>query len=188
MAVDMKNLKHIVENYRPTCEQETCDRKIMLQFLTANADCLTRDNQIAHFTASSWIVNRGRDKVLMAYHNIYDSWAWTGGHADGEADLLQVAIREACEETGITSVRPVKDRPCSLEIITVDGHIKRGSYVASHLHMNLTYLLEAEEGQDLFVKADENSGVRWIPCDELDKYVSESWMMTRVYEKLLKLL
>lgn len=184
----MKELKRIIENYRPACEQETGDREIMLQFLTANPDCLTRDNRIAHFTASSWIVNKERDKVLMAYHNIYDSWAWTGGHADGEADLLSVAMREACEETGITSVRPVKETPCSLEIITVDGHIKRGSYVSSHLHLNLTYLLEADQHQDLFVKADENSGVRWIPCDELARYVSEPWMMKWIYEKLRSLL
>ena len=81
-------------------------------------------------------------RFLMAYHNIYDSWAWTGGHADGEADFLKVAIREAMEETGITRVTPVTEDIFSLEVLTVDGHEKKGAYVSSHLHLNVTYLLE----------------------------------------------
>lgn len=98
----------------------------------------------------------------MVYHNIYDSWSWTGGHADGEADLAQVALREAKEETGLSQIEFVKETPVSLEIITVDGHEKRGHYVPSHLHLNLTYLFRAEEGQRLHMKEDENSGVKWI--------------------------
>ena len=181
----MEKLLHMIEQYIPACEQEERDRELMIRFLQSNEDCLSRDNRIAHFTGSSWIVNKKRDKVLMAYHNIYDSWAWTGGHADGAADLLQVAIREAKEETGIRTIEPIMKEPCSLEILTVDGHIKRGVYIASHLHLNLTFLLEADEGQALSVKADENSGVRWILCDELEKYVSEPWMMQWVYRKLM---
>lgn len=181
----MEELKWTIENYKPVCEQEEKDRKIMLHFLQSNADCLTRENRIAHFTASSWIFNERRDKVLMVYHNIYDSWSWTGGHADGEADLLQVAVREAKEETGVESIKTIMEQPCSLEIITVDGHIKRGAYVPSHLHLNLTYLLEAAEDQRLTTKADENSGVQWISIDRLKEYVSEPWMMKWIYEKLL---
>ena len=69
----------------------------------------------------------------------------------------------------------------------VEGHIKRGAYVASHLHLNLTYLLEADDRQELTIKADENSDVRWIYISELDKCVSEPWMMKWVYKKLMKL-
>lgn len=183
----MEKLKQVLRNYIPTCEQEVCDKETMLKFLSENPDCLTRQNRLAHFTASSWIVNPDRDKVLMVYHNIYDSWSWTGGHADGEADLLSVAMKEATEETGVTKVTPLQETPCSLEIITVDGHIKRGAYVPSHLHMNLTYLLEAAEDQQLSIKADENSGVQWIPISRIAAYVSEPWMLKWIYEKLLKL-
>ena len=48
-------------------------------------------------TASSVIVHPARTKTLMAFHKIYQSWAWTGGHVDGETDLLHVAMREARE-------------------------------------------------------------------------------------------
>ena len=180
----MKTLIEAITAFVPTCEQEERDKKMMLAFLDANSDCLTRDNPVAHITASAWVVNPDRDKVLMVYHNIYDSWSWTGGHADGEADLEAVAYREAREETGIKELKPLMDGPASLEVITVDGHVKRGQYVSSHLHLNLTYLFEASEDQALTVKEDENSGVAWIPRDELESYVSEPWMLKWIYQKL----
>lgn len=181
----MDQLRRVVMEYVPNCEQEERDKALMLGFLDANADCLTRDNLIAHFTASSWIVNPSGNKVLMVYHRIYDSWSWTGGHADGEADLLAVAVREAKEETGISSITVAADKPVSLEVITVDGHIKKDVYVSSHLHLNLTYLLVADEEQKLSVKEDENTDVQWIPLEELSSWVSEPWMLKWVYQKLI---
>ena len=170
--------------YIPRNEQETADREFFLSFAENNPDCLLRENKLAHFTASAWIVTPARDKFLMVYHNIYDSWSWSGGHADGEADLQSVAYREAREETGIEILKPLMDGPVSMEVITVDGHVKKGEYVSSHLHMNLTYLFEADESQALHIKADENSGVAWIPIEALSEYVSEPWMLKWVYRKL----
>ena len=93
----------------------------------------------------------------MAYHNLYDSWSWLGGHADGDRDLLAVSMREVREESGLTAVRPVSPHIYSLEILTVDGHEKRGAYVSSHLHLNVTYLLEADPAAPVRRKPDENS-------------------------------
>lgn len=180
----MNTLRAAIAAFIPTCEQETLDQKLILSFMDANPDCLTRQNKTAHMTASAWVVNPARDKVLMVYHNIYDSWSWSGGHADGESDLQSVAYREAREETGIEILKPLMDGPVSMEVITVDGHVKKGEYVSSHLHMNLTYLFEAPEDQALSVKEDENSGVAWIPKDALSEYVSEPWMLKWVYCKL----
>lgn len=180
----MKTLRKAIAAFVPSCEQEVWDQNMILAFMDANPDCLTRENEVAHMTASAWVVNPARDKVLMVYHNIYDSWSWTGGHADGEADLAAVAYREVQEETGIRDLKPLMDGPSSLEVITVDGHVKRGKYVSSHLHLNLTYLFEASEEQALTVKEDENSGVAWIPRKELDRYVSEPWMLKWIYQKL----
>ena len=148
--------------YVPYNEQEARDRALLLECLRREPEVLTRQNPLAHFTASAWIVNPARTRVLMAYHNIYHSWSWLGGHADGESDLLAVALREAREESGIRSARPVLENIFSLEALTVDGHEKRGAYVSSHLHLNVTYLLEADEEEALSIKPDENSGVRWL--------------------------
>ena len=144
----------------------------------------TRENEAAHLTASAWVVNGDRERVLMAYHNIYDSWSWLGGHADGERDLLAVAMREVREESGLARVAPVSEALFSLEILTVDGHEKRGRYVPSHLHLNLTYLLEADEHELLAVKPDENSAVAWFGREEAVEASSEPWFRARVYSKL----
>jgi len=170
--------------YSPKCPQEESDKKIMLDFAAKNENAFLRENKTAHFTASSWIVNKDMTKVLMVFHKIYNSWSWTGGHADGDRDLLNVAIKEAKEETGLEHIIPLSEEILSLEIITVDGHEKRGEYVPSHLHLNVTYLLIADEGDRLFVKEDENSAVSWFYLDEAIEKSSEPWMAERIYKKI----
>lgn len=175
-----------IARYEPFNEQEMRDKDVILRFLEENDNAFLRENLIAHMTASAWVVNPKRDKVLMVYHRIYDSWAWTGGHADGEEDLLAVALREVTEETGVTHVRPVSKDIFSLETVTVEGHEKRGEYVPSHLHLNLTYLLEADDTEALRVCEDENKGVAWFGLDEALRASTEPWFVKRIYGKLNK--
>ena len=170
--------------YTPYNEQEAADRRNILAFLNTFQNAFLRENEIAHMTASAWVVNPDRTKVLMVYHKIYDSWSWTGGHADGETDLLAVAVREVQEETGIRSARAVFPEIFSLEILTVDGHEKRGQYVSSHLHLNVTYLLEADDTEKLVVCEEENRGVAWFSLDEALKASTEPWFVNRIYRKL----
>ena len=170
--------------YQPFNEQEEMDRAELIRLLNGPQDIFTRENRQAHMTASAWTVNRSRTKALMVWHNIYRSWSWMGGHADGERDLLRVACREVREESGLTTVRPVTEDIFSLEILTVDGHEKRGKYVSSHLHLNVTYLLEAEEEEQVSVKPDENSGVKWFTLDEAVAASTEPWFQARIYSKL----
>ena len=174
-----------IQKYKPVNEQETRDKEQMLQFINKNPDYLLRDNQIAHFTASMWTVNKERTKTLMVYHNIYKSWSWVGGHADGEEDLCAVALRELWEETGVAHARLVSKDILSLETIIVEGHEKRGVYVPSHLHMNITYLAEADEEETLVVNEEENQAVKWWTFEEALKVSTEPWMVERIYKKLM---
>ena len=173
-----------IKAYRPWNEQERQDQVLILDFLRKNSDAFYRTNLLAHMTASAWVVNPQRSKVLMVYHRLYDSWSWAGGHADGEEDLLAVALREVREETGVQRLRPVTEEIYSLEVLTVDGHEKRGQYVPSHLHLNLTYLLEAEEEQPLRVCEAENSGVAWFSLADALSASTEPWFVERIYKKL----
>ena len=173
-----------IARYEPFNEQEMRDKAVILRLLEENDDAFLRENLIAHMTASAWVVNRERTRVLMVDHRLYDSWSWTGGHADGEEDLLAVALREVTEETGVTHVRPVSKDIFSLETLTVDGHEKRGEYVPSHLHLNLTYLLEADDTEALRVCEDENKGVAWFGLDEALRASTEPWFVKRIYGKL----
>ena len=183
MKLDTEQLTKQIEEYIPYNEQEQKDKETMLKYLNTFDNTLTRKNEFGHFTASSWIVNPQRTKVLVIYHNIYQSWGWTGGHCDGENDLLQVAIREAKEETSIEHIRPLKEGIYSLEIVCVDGHVKKGKYVSAHVHLNLTFLLEADEKDILKIKEDENSGVKWIDIQEAIQITNEE-NMKPIYQKL----
>lgn len=177
------NLKEQIENYKPYNEQEEKDKETMLKYINTFDDVLTRNNEFGHFTASSWTVNKQRTKVLMIYHNIYKSWAWTGGHADGEENLLNVAIRELKEETGVKNVKVLNNDIFSLEIICVDGHVKREKYVSSHVHLNVTYLLEVDEEETLKIKEDENSAVKWVNIEDVEKVTDEKWVRENIYRK-----
>lgn len=178
-----QKLFDIIERYTPQCEQEEADKEIMLSFIKEHENCLFRENKIGHFSASSWIINEDKTKVLMIYHNIYKNWGWTGGHADGEEDLFSVALREAKEETGVRNIISLKPEPLSLESLCVNSHYKKGVFVPSHLHFNVTYLFQADEKEELRIKADENSGVKWFNLDQAPHITSEECMKD-VYNKL----
>lgn len=181
----MIKLYEQIKNYTPVNEQEQRDKEQMLAFMDANENCLTRENTVAHFTTSIWTVNKEHTKTLMVYHNIYNSWSWIGGHADGVENLSEVALRELQEETGVNHAKLVNDDIFSIETLTVDGHIKKGTYVPCHLHFNVTYLAEADEAETLIVKEDENQAVKWFTFDEALEASTEPWMVEHVYKKLI---
>lgn len=185
IKINVDSLKNNIEKFIPYNEQEEVDKKIMLNYIKDFDDVLTRQNEYGHFTSSAFVLNKDRSKILMAYHRIYNSWAWVGGHSDGDNDLLYVAMKETKEETGIKNVVPISKDIYSLELINVNGHEKRGKYVGSHVHLNVTYLLEADENEEIHIKEDENSGVRWIPINKILESSSEPWVRDRVYAKII---
>ncbi len=180
------NVIEQIRAYQPFNIQEEKDRKNILRFLETQENAFERSNEIAHMTASAWVVNPGRDRILMAYHRIYDSWSWLGGHCDGDEDCLAVAIREVKEETGVRKVVPLSEDIFSLEVLSVDSHYKRGNYVPTHLHLNVTYLLEADENETLSIREDENSNVSWFDLDEAVAMSNEKWFRENIYSKLNK--
>lgn len=84
-----ENLLRQIREYRPYNEQEERDRAILLKWMESGCDILTRENETAHLTASAWVVSPDRKQVLMAYHNIYHSWAWLGGPRGRRCGSLQ---------------------------------------------------------------------------------------------------
>lgn len=175
-----------IRAYVPQSEAEAADKEQILYYVNQYPDTiLNRENRAAHITASGFVVSGDGQWVLMAHHNIYKVWAWTGGHADGEADLLSVALREAREETGAAHIRPLSESIASVEILPVWGHVKRGEYVPSHLHLNVSYLLTADRDSPLKVREGENTQVAWLPAEGLLELTNE-WQMDEVYIKLLK--
>ncbi|WP_322150654.1 NUDIX hydrolase [Paratractidigestivibacter sp.] len=178
-----------VRAFVPGCEQEETDRALLLACLERDPE-VGRRTSLAHLTTSAWTVDATGTQTLLCYHNIYDSWSWVGGHADGELDLAVVAARELAEETGVANASLFTDGlPAgaifSIEALPVAGHVKRGAYVSSHVHLNVTYLLVVDPAEATASKPDENSGVRWVPIDDLLTLSDEPWMCERVYKKLI---
>lgn len=181
MSLEAEFLEFVPDN-----EQEYNDRKIILDFIGRfRHNVLWRENEVAHITSSGFIMNRSLDKVLMVHHNIRDTWAWTGGHADGNPDLLYVAIKEAKEETGVLNVVPLSRKMASIDILPVFGHNKNGRYVSAHLHLSVAYILVCDELEPLKVKPDENSGVTWF---EIGRFTCDYFDSSDVYlyNKLIK--
>lgn len=180
--IDTTKLRDLLKNYIPGNQQETDDYKIFLE-RAENQINLTRDSD-AHFTASSFVINQGHTKVLAIFHNIYQSWGWMGGHADGDPDLLHVAKKEAWEESGITNLKLLRPAPISIESIPVLAHVRRGVPVPEHTHLNITFLFEADDSQDIRIEPSGNSGVKWIPLEELVTTSLEPHMQV-IYQKII---
>lgn len=183
--MDQNNLYQVIAAYQPRCVQEERDRQVMLDFLRSYDNTLDRENLLGHFTVSCWILNPRHDRALMVFHNIFRAWSWVGGHADGEGDLLAVALKEAREETGLEELFPLQREPASLELIAVQAHERKGQYVGPHLHLNLTYLFEASEDVPLRIQPQENSAVAWRDLTEILSDHTEPHML-RLYEKLIE--
>ena len=181
----MSKTVEMLKNYVPYNEQEKEDVSLIIKAEKMFGDILTRDNKYCHLTSSAFIINETHDKVLCIYHNIYKSWTWAGGHADGDDDMKYVACKETREETSLVNFKVVGEYPISVEILPVKSHVRRGKYVACHTHFNVTYLLEASEKDAIHILEDENSGIGWLTFDELISKSDEPYMIP-VYEKIVE--
>ncbi len=177
-------LINLLNQYVPYNEQEAQDLTLFKWFLNRNSDAYDRENLAAHVTSSAIILNQTHDKVLFIHHNIYNSWGWVGGHNDGEKDCLKVALKEAKEETGLNDFKIIDDHIFMVDVVYVPNHIKNGSFISDHLHLNVTYLLEANDTQKLSIKPDENTGVKWFDLNKIIDVTKEE-RMKPIYQKAI---
>lgn len=179
-----ENIIYQLEKYKPWNEQEAKDKEIIISMLNMHSDLYERSNLIAHMTASAWVINQTYTKVLMAYHKLYKSWAWLGGHADGNKNLLDVALKEVKEESGLENIYPLSEEIYSLEVLAVNGHEKKNVYIPSHLHLNITYIIGANDKDKLRINEAENTAIAWFEREEAIKMSTEPWLQKRIYRKL----
>lgn len=179
----MKDILSLLAAYEPFNERERVDKVHMLEYCKRFPDIFERTNFIAHMCASPWIIDESGEYVILAHHNIYQSWGWCGGHCDNDWDVWKVALQEGMQESGLQQLDLVDDQIFAIDILPVHAHQKNNAWVSAHLHLNITFLCMADRSALLKHKADENSDVRWFPTKEIHQVVEEKKML-QVYDKL----
>jgi 8-oxo-dGTP pyrophosphatase MutT (NUDIX family) len=131
------------------------------RFLRSASTVFDRAHLVGHFTGSAWLVSGDGERVLLTHHRKLNAWLQLGGHADGDADLARVALREAEEESGLSQL--VVERA----IFDIDRHrIPARANEPEHWHYDVRYVVRAA-GSEAFVVGDESHDLAWRPVREL---------------------
>ncbi len=147
-------------------EQDICSR--FIHFVNCEPDCLKRTLKVGHVTASSWVLSPDCNEVLLTHHRKLGFWVQLGGHVDGQSEILQAALREAREESGIPNINPLSESLFDLDIHS----IPENSMEASHLHYDTRFLLQADTKE--FQISSESLDLAWVPLDHLEDYTQEN--------------
>jgi 8-oxo-dGTP pyrophosphatase MutT (NUDIX family) len=146
-----------------------------ISFVEAHPDCLLRTCAPGHLTGSAWIVSPDRRRTLLTHHFKLEKWLQLGGHADGDPDLLAVALREAEEESGLKRLRAV-----SAQIFDLDRHlIPARKADPEHYHFDLRFMIEADP-MDPLVITNESKDLAWVPIDDVTRLNPEESMARMV--------
>lgn len=142
------------------------------QFVRNHDDCFERSLLIGHVTGSAWLVNKQRTHVLLTHHRKLNMWLQLGGHADGNSDILSVALREAQEESGITNIEPISDQLLDIDIHKIPARADE----PEHYHYDATFAFCTID-TDEFIVSDESHALEWIEIAKLTDRTTEASMM-----------
>lgn len=156
----LENLVH----HTPADLREETDLAAMMAFLKAGGHCFSRTHLPGHFTGSALLLNRDGDRVLLNHHKALDLWVQFGGHADGNADLFQVAKREVQEESGLLAIEPVQRAILDIDIHPIPYNARKAE--PAHLHYDVRYIFRLQDEDDRFVVSDESTSMRWCTYGE----------------------
>ncbi|MFQ5598444.1 MAG: NUDIX hydrolase [Nitrospiria bacterium] len=146
-----------------------------ISFVKTHPNCFERSLEIGHITGSAWLVNRNRTKVLLTHHKKLDKWLQLGGHADGQSNILSVALREAYEESGLEAISPFSKTIFDLDIHRIP---KRGD-IKTHFHYDVRFALQVT-GSERFNVSHESNALSWVPILTLeDRHPDESILRMR---------
>jgi 8-oxo-dGTP pyrophosphatase MutT (NUDIX family) len=145
-------------------ERDREELRKITEFVLDNQDCLDRSNLSGHLTASAFVVDRARHRLLLIHHKALGRWLQPGGHADGDPDLRAVARREVVEETGLAALNLATPRPFDLDIHSIPE--RKG--VPAHFHYDVRFLFEADSTLPLQSDDREVHGAVWVDLSDLD--------------------
>lgn len=160
-------LLRLLDQHLPQSVLEAGNVARTRHFVEQHADCFERELLTGHVTGSAWVVNPSRDKVLLLHHRKHNEWYQPGGHADGDADILRVALRETHEETGlpVEAIRLVDGSVFDVDIHTIPtiGNEPR------HTHYDIRFLVEIDDSLPV-PGNDESHEILWVPVYEASRF------------------
>ncbi len=160
-AMHRKKLLTLLEAHTPADATEEAMLQNTIQFVNQHPDCFERTLLVGHITGSAWIVDKTRTMTVLVHHRKLNRWFQPGGHCDGDSDVLNVAMKEAQEETGLF-VKPVDNR-----IFDVDVHlIPERKNEPAHYHYDIRFMLEADPMQ-AFQISTESKELRWVSLENV---------------------
>lgn len=171
-----------LEAHVPFDTHEAAMRDRLLAFVRSYEDCFERTHQIGHVTASAWVVDERWSHALLTHHAKLGMWLQLGGHCDGDADVLRVALREVREESGLTMLTPLLDGA----LFDVDAHvIPARKTEPEHIHYDVRFLIQASIEESVRV-SDESHDVAWIALDRV-KDLNTDRSVLRLVQRTLAL-
>ncbi len=144
--------------------------------------CYFRDHLPGHITGSAWIVNAKKDSALLVHHRKLNRWLQPGGHADGDENIVNVALREAHEETGLNKLMLLHEGLFDIDIHTIPA---RNDFPA-HLHYDVRFALLADDDELLFLSAESHT-LEWIKFSDLITVTENNTSIIRMAEKSKRL-
>lgn len=157
-----------IDRYADRFPDEIAVASRFRDFVGQHPDCLERSLQVGHLTGSAWLVDASDTATLLTHHRKLGIWLQLGGHADGDPDLLRVALREAEEESGLEMIEPV-----SPEIFDLDVHrIPERKGEPEHFHYDVRFALR-HSGSGTFQVSEESHDLAWAPIAEIERYTVE---------------
>lgn len=172
-------LLDLIDRYAEGHPVESLTVERFREFVAAHPECFERSLAIGHITGSAWILDQPGERVLLTHHRKLDRWLQPGGHADGNPDVLAVALREGWEETGLGSLFPVDREAFDLDIHRIPARGRE----PEHLHYDVRFLLR-DPGTGAFVVSEESHDLAWVPLAALESYTEEESMI-RMRDKCL---
>jgi len=167
-----------LKTYQTTFDTEISFIPRFKSLLVNFENCYERRLLSGHITASAWIVDEMGGSALLVHHKKLHKWLQPGGHADGDENVISVAMKEAQEETGLKSL-------CFLHanIFDVDIHlIPQHKTINTHFHYDIRFVFTADSNETLVV-SDESNSLQWFPLDEIHKVAGNNNSIHRMVLK-----
>lgn len=144
-------------------ERSQIARRIQ-NFVQTTPECFQRSHQAGHITGSAWLLNPTGTAALLTLHRKLGKWLQPGGHADGDPNLLRVALREAREESGIIGIQALNPTIFDVDIHHIPEHPRSGE--PEHLHYDIRFLLQAPH--EHFLCSAESEALAWWTPQQID--------------------